>query len=169
MSPTPDITPDDAIIPISYNDSISDPVYYIVGVLRDEWNPANTDGRVPRVDFAEATKDLQFAQEDYIVVYTTSVFSEPVTITYAYKNEDYNFTLDVFTSKDRRHLTKLINEIERIIENHRADTFGGIQPALSGRQWLQIGQMGAFEKTAKGHYHRTIDGVLHFRYRRIRD
>ena len=170
MSPTPNFDPNDAIIPIGVDYSIADPVLYLVGRLRDEWNAQNTDGEVPRIDFAEVNKEVIFSQGDYIIVYTKNVTTEPVTITYGFVNEDHYFTMDFFSKNDRIHLNKIVEEARRILHSVRKDTFNDNEDAneLTGRQWLQWRTFDtSFDKNSKNFYKRSIESVLHWRFRQI--
>lgn len=166
--PTEPFEPTDAIIPIRPGLSVVDPVYYLVGLLRTEWEANHTDGIVPIIEFAELNKGFQFGNKgDYISIYTTSVTTTPVTITYGWQNEDHNFTLDCFTSGDRSHLAKMVEEARRILHKHREDTFGNPN-GVSGRQWLKWGvRMNSFDRINKLFYRRAIDCVLHWKFRQI--
>lgn len=174
MSPTNEFDPEDGIVPIDPNYSVVDPVYYLTGVLRREWDTHRTDSISPTIDFSEVQKNLKFnptpggPTEDYITVYTTSVTRQAVTLGYGFVNEQHNFTLECTTSGDRTHALRFFEEAVRIIMNHRKDTLGRIDTKVTGRQWVDFPQkVSPLDKISKQMYRKTADGVYHQRYKRI--
>lgn len=167
MSNTPDFDPNDAIIPITSNRKVVDLGKYILGQLREDWNPANTDGQRPRIEFAETMKSVVFSSGDYITFYMVSELTEPVSAIYDFVNETYTFTLDMFTSGSREHIMKLYEEARRVLLSHRRDTVP-VSDNLTGRMWLEWAiRSTPYDRTGKNFYRRTVDCRINWRYRSI--
>ncbi len=161
-----DFDPEDAIINLDNGTTVVDRGKYLIGLLKQEWNTGNTDGRKPRVEPAELTKGVSFREDDWIVVYSVSAPVTPVTITYQFTNEEETLTFDFFTKRDRTHLKKMMEEARRVILSARKDTFGN---STDGRDWLEWGiRFSPYDNTTKNHYRRAVDVRLHNRFREIK-
>lgn len=164
-----DFDPKEAIIELDNGTVVVDNAMYLIGFLKQEWKPQNTDGEEPRVEPAELTKNIQFRDNDWIVVYTVTGVTQPVTITYDFTNDEETITFDFFTSGDRIHMKKFIEEARRIVlGNARTNPFGN-DPNPDGRQWLEWGiRKSPYENVKKNWYRRTIDIRLNNRFRKVK-
>lgn len=167
MPLTPPFTSGSAIITLSPGRKTVDMGKFLVGVLREEWNPANADSLTPSIDFAEVHKLVLFRQGDWITLYHVSENTQPVTITYGFVNVTVVISLEFLTSRSREHLVKMVEEAGRIINAHRKDTFG-VPGTLTGRQWLTWNLRATpYERTAKLHFRRTVDTEVRWRFREV--
>lgn len=167
---SPDVPPTRAIITLDTSRKTVDPVAYILQTLRRDWNSKNTDGAIPKIDFAELTKNVIFhPPQDWIILYTVSEVEDPVTITYGFTNVTITFSIDFFSGAGREHLYRLVEEARRIILSHRTDTFGSPSTStLTGRQWLKWNiRSQLFDNTTKGMHRRVIDCELKWVFRQV--
>lgn len=167
--PTGVIRPEDCFIETSEGRVRIDTEMYLMSVLRHEWKISNTDEIAPRISLAEDQKQDNIRDLDTIHIYQTSYVSKPVTINYGFTNDVEIFTLELKSSKSRRHFVKFLEEARRIIMEHRVDTFGDpAEGKLSGRQWLKWGvRMTPFEREHRLAYKVTVDIEVHHVYRLI--
>ena len=170
MPLTPDFEPDEAIIRIDDERVVIDAAKYVIGVLRRDWKPENTDGKRPQVDFAENTKNVQF-RSDWIIVYGVTDIDEMVGVTYQFKNNRQIYSLDLYTPGDRSHMIKFVAELERVIHSIRTNPFGlpTTSNDITGRQWIKFKPGSTlFERTTTNLYRRSIDIEIVDRYKEIR-
>lgn len=163
-----DYPPLDAVVSLGPGRKAVDIVKYILGVIREDWEPSNVNGTTPVVEFSESMKAVRFSSGDFITLYTLSQTTEPVSLVYDFVNETITFSIDMFTSVSREHLIKLYEEVRRAILKHRRDTIP-ISEGLTGRMWMEWEiRSSPFEKTGKNFYRRTVDCRVNWRYRHIK-
>ena len=96
----------------------------IQAVLEENWNRGNTDNFKPVVmDIADVTasrgKRLDMANKDYVLVFETAHNEETPEMLYDFVTTRINITLDARTTKSRKHMQKMENEIRRCIHTKR--------------------------------------------------
>lgn len=90
----------------------------------DEWNRANTGNIKPVIaDIAtvgaERGKRIDLSRHDYILCYETAHNEEAPELLYDFVTTRINITVDARTSKGRKHLQMMENEIRRLIHSVR--------------------------------------------------
>tara|TARA_R100000008_G_scaffold77114_1_gene57376 strand:- start:359 stop:808 length:450 start_codon:yes stop_codon:yes gene_type:complete len=96
----------------------------ILDVLETNWNRGNTDNYKPVIiDIADVTpergKRLDMKNRDYILVFETAHNEETPEMLYDFVTTRINITLDARTTKSRKHMQKMENEIRRCIHTKR--------------------------------------------------
>ena len=96
----------------------------VVDLFKDNWNRANTDNYKPViVDIAdigpEHGKRLDLQKSDYVLVFETAHNEEIPDILYDFVTTRINITVDMRTSKSRKQLQKMENEIRRLTHTKR--------------------------------------------------
>lgn len=164
-------TIEDAFIPLGDGTFYVDAGLFFAGLLSTEWDANNTDSIKPKVILSEEGKTIRFVGNDYITVYVTSSVDKNVGVSYKFKHETETISLDIFSSQDRRHFNKLIQECERVVQARNTDTYdyGDEGQGITGRVWTEWGiRKNPYDKTGKGYYRRVIDCRVNWRFRRIR-
>ena len=95
----------------------------ILEVLGD-WNRANTSNIRPIIaDIAtvgpERGKRIDMKKSDYILCYETAHNEEAPEILYDFVTTRVNITVDMRTTKSRKHMQAMENEIRRLIHTKR--------------------------------------------------
>lgn len=158
--------PEEAIFvtdPLTGTKSV-DPVKYIIGLLMKNWDTRRTSGHKPQFGLAEMTKDIMFNADDYIVIYTVSRVSRQATLNYSHVTQTTVFSVDIFTSRDREHMAKMVEECNRILYANATDTFGD-HTGLEGRFWIQPVRDGPYDRIQKQYYRTTMDWQIRWIYR----
>ena len=96
----------------------------VVDLFKDNWNRANTDNYKPViVDIAdigpEHGKRLDLQKSDYVLVFETAHNEEIPDILYDFVTTRINITVDMRTSKSRKQLQRMENEIRRLTHTKR--------------------------------------------------
>jgi hypothetical protein len=96
----------------------------VVDLFKDDWNRANTDNYKPViVDIADISpehgKRLDLQKSDYVLVFETAHNEEIPDILYDFVTTRINITVDMRTSKSRKQLQKMENEIRRLTHTKR--------------------------------------------------
>lgn len=140
----------------------------VIAMLREEWKPENTDGKVPNIEFGEHTKGVNFRNNDWVVIWSLPEQSEPVTITHQWTNERMTLQIETFTRHSRSHANRFIGELRRIIENNRNDPFENLdRDNVSGRSWMQWRTINVFDTISKGWYRRQAELEIRWRFREM--
>ena len=95
----------------------------ILEVLGD-WNRANTSNIKPIIaDIAtvgpELCKRIDMKKSDYVLCYDTAHNEEAPEILYDFVTTRVNITVDLRTTKSRKHMQAMENEIRRLIHTKR--------------------------------------------------
>tara|TARA_R110000822_G_scaffold37799_7_gene105543 strand:- start:363 stop:812 length:450 start_codon:yes stop_codon:yes gene_type:complete len=96
----------------------------IIDNFKDNWNRANTDNIKPVIiDIADTSpergKRIDLGRSDYVLVFETAHNEEIPDILYDFVTTRINITVDIRTSKDRKRLQKMENEIRRCTHLNR--------------------------------------------------
>jgi hypothetical protein len=96
----------------------------ILDVLKDNWNRANTSNYKPIIiDIADVTpergKRLDLDRSDYILVFETAHNEELPEMLYDFVTTRINITVDMRTTRNRRQLKEMENELRRCIHLKR--------------------------------------------------
>jgi len=96
----------------------------VVDLFKDDWNRANTDNYKPViVDIADISpehgKRLDLQKSDYVLVFETAHNEEIPDILYDFVTTRINITVDMRTSKSRKQLQRIENEIRRLTHTKR--------------------------------------------------
>ena len=96
----------------------------ILDVLKDNWNRANTSNYKPVIiDIADVTpergKRLALDRSDYILVFETAHNEELPEMLYDFVTTRINITVDMRTTRNRRQLKEMENELRRCIHLKR--------------------------------------------------
>tara|TARA_A100001201_G_scaffold142157_1_gene139559 strand:+ start:665 stop:1114 length:450 start_codon:yes stop_codon:yes gene_type:complete len=96
----------------------------VLDVLDKNWNRGNTENFKPVIiDIADVTpergKRLDLQNRDYILVFETAHNEETPELLYDFVTTRINITLDARTSRSRKHMQKMENEIRRCIHTKR--------------------------------------------------
>ena len=96
----------------------------IISLFKDNWNRGNTSNYRPVVvDIADTTaehgKRLDLQKHDYVLCYETAHNEEAPELFYDFVTTRINITVDVRTTKGRKHLQALENEVRRLIHTKR--------------------------------------------------
>ena len=96
----------------------------IIALFKDNWNRGNTSNYRPVVvDIADTTsehgKRLDLQKHDYVLCYETAHNEEAPELFYDFGTTRINITVDVRTTKGRKHLQALENEVRRLIHTKR--------------------------------------------------
>ena len=96
----------------------------ILDVLKDNWNRANTSNYKPIIiDIADVTpergKRLDLDRSDYILVFETAHNEELPEMLYDFVTTRINITVDMRTTRNRRQLKEMENELRRGIHLKR--------------------------------------------------
>jgi len=96
----------------------------VVDLFKDDWNRANTDNYKPViVDIADISpehgKRLDLQKSDYVLVFETAHNEEIPDILYDFVTTRINITVDMRTSKSRKQLQRMENEIRRLTHTKR--------------------------------------------------
>ncbi|ANS04818.1 hypothetical protein [uncultured Mediterranean phage] len=96
----------------------------ILDVLKDNWNRANTSNYKPAIiDIADVTpergKRLDLDRSDYILVFETAHNEELPEMLYDFVTTRINITVDMRTTRNRRQLKEMENELRRCIHLKR--------------------------------------------------
>ena len=96
----------------------------VLDVLDKNWNRGNTENFKPVIiDIADVTpergKRLDLQNRDYILVFETAHNEETPEMLYDFVTTRINITLDARTSRSRKHMQKMENEIRRCIHTKR--------------------------------------------------
>lgn len=159
--------PDDAIVNSGEGATASfDPSTWLLATLRNEWNSQNTDNRTPNIIFGEDHYNVDFADDDWIVVWPMPETSDPVTITYSFTNDTLPLQIDVYTKRGRLHMRRVIAELRRILENNKTDSIDAPGDGqITGRTWLTWNGVNPYGKTSKEHHRNLIDCEIRWRMR----
>ena len=124
----------------------------MLNILKDNWNPANTDDHTPKFIKITELKKYDFNEnKDIIAAHRLIPDLSPAGIGDVNKHEFENFNLDVRTmgEKEETHFLDVIREVLRILkskkvnplssvytENHVLE-FNGVGPDLSDKtHWI---------------------------------
>jgi len=96
----------------------------IIDNFKDNWNRANTDNIKPVIiDIAEVSpergKRINLQNSDYVLVFETAHNEEIPDILYDFVTTRINITVDIRTSKSRKRLQQMENEIRRCTHLNR--------------------------------------------------
>lgn len=96
----------------------------ILDVLKDNWNRANTSNYKPVIiDIADVTpergKRLDLDRSDYVLVFETAHNEELPEMLYDFVTTRINITVDMRTTRNRRQLKEMENELRRCIHLKR--------------------------------------------------
>lgn len=96
----------------------------VVIATLEGWNRANTDNIKPVIaDIAtvspERGKRLDMKKSDYVLCYETAHNEEAPEILYDFVTTRVNITVDMRTTKSRKHLQAMENEVRRLIHTKR--------------------------------------------------
>ena len=95
----------------------------VISTLND-WNRANTSNIKPVIAaiatlVPERGKRIDLSRHDYILCYETAHNEEAPELLYDFVTTRLNITVDARTSKGRKHLQLMENEIRRLIHSVR--------------------------------------------------
>jgi len=96
----------------------------VIGLFQTEWNRANTSNVRPVVlDIADTSpergKRLDLQRHDYVLCYETAHNEEQPEIFYDFVHTRINVTVDARTMEGRAQLSKMEDEIRRIVHANR--------------------------------------------------
>tara|TARA_A100001391_G_scaffold181327_2_gene147215 strand:- start:13842 stop:14291 length:450 start_codon:yes stop_codon:yes gene_type:complete len=96
----------------------------VIDVLKDNWNRANTTNYKPVIiDIAETGpergKRLDLDRTDYIMVFETAHNEETPELLYDFVTTRINITVDMRTTRSRKHFQEMENELRRCIHLKR--------------------------------------------------
>tara|TARA_R110002020_G_C16121195_1_gene760348 strand:+ start:307 stop:756 length:450 start_codon:yes stop_codon:yes gene_type:complete len=96
----------------------------IIDNFKDNWNRANTDNIKPVIiDIADVSpergKRINLQNSDYVLVFETAHNEEIPDILYDFVTTRINITVDIRTSKSRKRLQQMENEIRRCTHLNR--------------------------------------------------
>jgi|TARA_Y100000004_G_C8884508_1_gene399091 hypothetical protein len=96
----------------------------VIDVLKDNWNRANTSNYKPVIiDIAdtgpERGKRLDLDRTDYIMVFETAHNEETPELLYDFVTTRINITVDMRTTRSRKHFQEMENELRRCIHLKR--------------------------------------------------
>ena len=96
----------------------------ILDVLKDNWNRANTSNYKPVIiDIADVTpergKRLDLDRADYVLVFETAHNEELPEMLYDFVTTRINITVDMRTTRNRKQLKEMENELRRCIHLKR--------------------------------------------------
>tara|TARA_R100001509_G_scaffold139023_2_gene93390 strand:+ start:3457 stop:3906 length:450 start_codon:yes stop_codon:yes gene_type:complete len=96
----------------------------VIDVLKDNWNRGNTDNYKPVIiDIAETGaergKRLDLDRTDYIMVFETAHNEETPELLYDFVTTRINITVDMRTTRSRKHFQAMENELRRCIHLKR--------------------------------------------------
>ena len=96
----------------------------ILDVLKDNWNRANTSNYKPIIiDIADVTpergKRLDLDRSDYILVFETAHNEELPEMLYDFVTTRINITVDMRTTRNRKQLKDMENELRRCVHLKR--------------------------------------------------
>ena len=96
----------------------------LLDTLSTNWNRGNTNNFKPIIidiadTGAESGKRLDLANHDYILVFETAHNEETPDILYDFVTTRINVTLACRTTRSRKHMQKMENEIRRLIHASR--------------------------------------------------
>ena len=96
----------------------------IIDNFKDNWNRANTDNIKPIIiDIADVSpergKRINLQNSDYVLVFETAHNEEIPDILYDFVTTRINITVDIRTSKSRKRLQQMENEIRRCTHLNR--------------------------------------------------
>jgi hypothetical protein len=96
----------------------------VIDVLKDNWNRANTSNYKPVIiDVAdtgpERGKRLDLDRTDYIMVFETAHNEETPELLYDFVTTRINITVDMRTTRSRKHFQEMENELRRCIHLKR--------------------------------------------------
>jgi len=96
----------------------------VLDLFKTDWNRGNTDNYKPVIiDIAdigpEHGKRLDLQKSDYVLVFETAHNEEIPDILYDFVTTRINITVDMRTSKSRKQLQKMENEIRRLTHTKR--------------------------------------------------
>ena len=96
----------------------------IIDNFKDNWNRANTDNIKPIIiDIADVSpergKRINLQNSDYVLVFDTAHNEEIPDILYDFVTTRINITVDIRTSKSRKRLQQMENEIRRCTHLNR--------------------------------------------------
>lgn len=148
-----------------------DPNEWGVRTLEDGWDRSNTDDREPHVSSMEDEKSITFRNQDYIIVYLTSPTEDPKFSPYTHKSIMHMLSFDFFVHGDRAHAIRVFEEAGRVMNEKRFDTYEapGDDAVLTGRTWMNwAARSTPMQQISKGHYRRTIEAEINWRFREIK-
>ena len=96
----------------------------LINTLSTNWNRGNTNNFKPIIidiadTGAERGKRLDLANHDYVLVFETAHNEETPDLLYDFVTTRINITLDCRTTRSRKHMQKMENEIRRAIHLNR--------------------------------------------------
>ena len=96
----------------------------VIDTFKDNWNRANTDNIKPVIiDIADVSpergKRINLQNSDYVLVFETAHNEEIPDILYDFVTTRINITVDIRTSKSRKRLQQMENEIRRCTHLNR--------------------------------------------------
>ena len=96
----------------------------VIDVLKDNWNRANTTNYKPVIiDIAETGpergKRLDLDRTDYIMVFEAAHNEETPELLYDFVTTRINITVDMRTTRSRKHFQEMENELRRCIHLKR--------------------------------------------------
>ena len=97
--------------------SISDAVKTIKDLLSTNWNSVNTDNITPIIDYSENKKRLDI-RDSALLVYERAITDKKMGLGWTRVNRSYNIVIDIYTTRGRTHFTKLLAEMERILNEN---------------------------------------------------
>lgn len=94
-------------------------------LLAAQWNAANTDGITPNIDIVLDAGAPQAMVQDSIFTYSINYTTEPNGIGPANKSTEEPVSVDIRSRGSRVHMIKVVNEVERILDNNMINPAAG--------------------------------------------
>ena len=96
----------------------------VLDVLKDNWNRANTSNYKPVIiDIADVSpehgKRLDMDRRDYVMVFETAHNEELPEMLYDFVTTRINITVDMRTTRNRKQLKEMENELRRCVHLKR--------------------------------------------------
>lgn len=167
MSRTDDKPLSETFIQLDANRVTVDTGAFLMQLLRKEFKPENNDGVTPQFEHAEKMKTVRFSSGDWVAIYTVSDSEENATLGYNHTHMTQVYSLDFFTSGDRKHLMRLVEEARRVILDNRKCTFDDVVD-VTGVSWMKWGVRSRnFDTTLKNMYRKVVDVEVRWRFRQV--
>ena len=110
--------------------AIVDATETIYDLINSNYTIANVDNITPIIDYSENRKRVN-VRNDAIFIYLRNIKDEKIGLGWNKVKRTYTIVIDIYTTRDRAHFTKIIKEIERIMNENAVnppDNFSFLDP-----------------------------------------